>query len=151
MAGSSSVAPASTAAVTTAAAENAGGLKFGDTHTWEDGLAVTVSKPTEFTPDEYAVGAESEGTPQLFEVTVKNGTDKPVEAMGISIQASSGGAQNDPIFDSASGIEVPTVAIQPGKSLSWKMGFNVADPADLTLDVSTMHDFTAEKVYFTAK
>ncbi|MFF5020530.1 hypothetical protein [Micrococcus luteus] len=131
-------------------AADEGGLKLGDTHTWSDGLAITVSEGEEYTPSEYAVGAEEEGTPMRFTVTLKNGTDEPVEAMMLSLQASSGSQTNEAIYDSQQGIEPPTVAVQPGKELTWDVAFMVIDPSDLVLDVSTMHDFTAEKVYFKA-
>lgn len=133
-----------------AEAADEGGLKLGDTHTWSDGLAITISDGEEYTPSEYAVGAEEEGTPMRFTVTLKNGTDKPVEAMMLSLQASSGSQTNEAIYDSQQGVEPPTVAVQPGKELTWDVAFMVIEPSDLVLDVSTMHDFTAEKVYFKA-
>ena len=133
-----------------AEAADEGGLRLGDTHTWSDGLAITISEGEEYTPSEYAVGAEEEGTPMRFTVTLKNGTDKPVEAMMLALQASSGSQTNEAIYDSQQGVEPPTVAVQPGKELTWDVAFIVTEPSDLVLDVSTMHDFTAEKVYFKA-
>lgn len=149
-AAASQSAEAGEASAKASAAEEGGQPVFGDTHTWDDGLAITISEPEEFTPSEYAAGAEAGGTPLLFDVTVKNGTEEPVDALNVNLQSSSGGAVDEGIFDTEAGVDVPTVAIQPGKSLSWKVAFAVNDPADQVIDVSSMHDFTAETVYFSA-
>lgn len=117
---------------------------FGDTYTWNDGVAVTVGKPQSFTPtasayvDDEALRAQA----YAFDVTVENGSGEPVDSMETSLQASSGGAQSGMVFDSAAGIDTPTVSIQPGKSLSFTVVFTLKDPEDINMDVSPtwMHE-----------
>ena len=124
---------------------------FGDTYTWDDGLAVTISEPEEATLSEYAgeMYDLEAGTPIAFTVTLTNGTDKDVEAMMINTKMTSGGKESEAIFDSVAGVDLPTATVLPGKSLEWKIGFVVADPADMILTVSDVLDFNSDKVHFT--
>ena len=45
------------------------------------------------------------------------------------------------VFDSAAGIDTPTVSIQPGKSLSFTVVFTLKDPEDINMDVSPGWDY----------
>lgn len=121
---------------------------FGDTYTWPDGLAVTISEPADFAPSEYAAG-QVEGEPALsYDVTVTNGTDEDVEAVAINLTVSSAGKQASPIFDSAGGTDMPTATILPGKSLTWKVAYSVADPTDVQITVDNVFAFESTKVHF---
>lgn len=125
---------------------------FGDTYTWPDGLAITISAPQEITLSNEYVGELydlSVGPVLAFDVTVHNGTDKDVEAMAINMQMTSGSKQAESVFASEDGIDIPTVTILPGKDLSWKVAYVVADPADLQLSVSDLNNFSNDKVHFT--
>ncbi|MFZ1382336.1 MAG: hypothetical protein WAS54_06055 [Scrofimicrobium sp.] len=122
---------------------------FGDTYTWDDGLAVTISQPTEFTPSEYSAGAVEGQTALSYEVTLTNGTDKDVESVMIMLTVASGGSEGSAIFDSNNGVEIPTSTILPGKSLTWTVAYSVADPADVQISVDNVIDFSAPKVHFT--
>lgn len=126
-------------------------LGFGETYTWDNGLTVTISDPEEATLSEYAgeMYDLEAGTPTAFTVTLTNGTDKDVEAMMINTEMTSGGKESEAIFDSAAGFDLPTATVLPGKSLEWKIGFVVADPADMILTVSDVLDFDSDKVHFT--
>ena len=128
-----------------------GNPTFGDTYTWPDGLAITISQPQEFTPSEYMgdIYNLEAGTPIKFTVTATNGTDKDIEAFGIDTQMTSGGKQSEAIFDSEAGIDMPTATILPGNSLEWNIGFIVADPSNMQLSVSDMMNFDSEKIHFT--
>ena len=128
-----------------------GNPTFGDTYTWPDGLAITISQPQEFTPSEYMgdIYDLEAGTPIKFTVTATNGTDTDLEAFSIDTQMSSGGKQSEAIFDSEAGIDMPTVAILPGNSLEWSIGFIVADPSNMQLSVSDVMNFDSEKIHFT--
>lgn len=109
---------------------------FGDTYTWNDGMAVTVGKPQPFTPSEWASIDDENGQHHVFDVTVVNGTSEAHDAFEVSLQASSGGEQSGTIFDTDNGIDIPTVSIQPGKSLNFKVAFTLKDPSDINMDVS---------------
>ena len=140
-------ATASAEASSTEAADD-GKTVFGDTHTWADGLAITISEPEAFKPTASAAGVEGEGTPIKFEVTVENGTAEPVPAGMINMQSSSGGAEDQLIVDSQAGVEPASVDIRPGKTLSWTTAYMVNDPSDQAIQVTNMNDFSAESVYF---
>lgn len=122
---------------------------FGDTYTWPDGLAVTISEPADFTPTENAAG-QVEGQANLaYDITVTNGTSEDIDAAMITLTVSSGGQQSGPIFDTEGGTEMPTATILPGKSLTWKVVYSVADPSDVQITVDNVIDFDSDKVHFT--
>ncbi|WP_144935554.1 tripartite tricarboxylate transporter TctB family protein [Rothia kristinae] len=110
---------------------------FGQTVQWNDGLEASVSEPQEFTPSDSAA-AQGDGQARKFTITVHNGTDQAVEAMGISSTVQSGGKQAEAIFDSEQNITVPSGKIQPGKDLTFDVVYQVADPSDISFDLSIM-------------
>ena len=95
--------------------------KFGSTFTWDDGVALTVSKPKEFTSGPYAAPASTKG--YLFDVTVKNGSKEPVEAFAIMLQATSDDQQAEQIFDVEAGIDAPSATLLPGRTIKYKVAF----------------------------
>lgn len=124
--------------------------KFGDTYTWPDGVALTISAPQEFTPGEYAAGTV-EGQPAVaYDITINNGGDKDIESIIVYITGTSGGQEIKSIFDSENGIDVPQATILPGQSLTWKVAYSVADPSDITMTVAIQDDFSRDKVHFTS-
>lgn len=124
---------------------------FGDTVTYDDGMAVTVSKPKKFTPSEYAAGADGDGTPMKFTITVKNGTDKAFDPTLVYVTASSGGEESESIFDTDAKLGTsPQTSVKPGKSVKWAVGFMVADPKDITLEVALNDDFSRDSAVFTS-
>lgn len=123
---------------------------FGDTYTWPDGLEVTISQPVEYTPSEYAVGAVEGETALAYDVTITNGTKEDVESLGINFTVASGGQEGTAIFDTDGGVEMPTSTILPGKSLTWKIAYSVADPTDVQISVDNLTDFSSPKVHFTS-
>jgi hypothetical protein len=52
-------------------------LEFGKSYTWDDGVRVSVGKPTKFEPSAYAVVEKSKSYLK-FTVTVVNKSDKPI-------------------------------------------------------------------------
>lgn len=116
----------------------AGTVKFGETAQFDDGLEVTVGKPEAFTASEHTI-VTGDGEPHRFDVTVKNGTDKPIEAATIIIAVQSGGRQADELFDFEQDLDLPTGKIQPGKELSYGVAYELADPEDISFDV-TVYD-----------
>ncbi|WP_277211836.1 DUF4190 domain-containing protein [Isoptericola croceus] len=118
-----------------AATSNAGGeVGFEETYTYDDGLAITVSAPQEFTPGEYAVGTDGEGTPVLFEITIDNGSDTAYTPALLYASVTSAGAASDPVFD----MDVdsfPSSDIAPDKSLTFSSPFMVADVDDVQMEI----------------
>lgn len=120
---------------------------FGDTYTWPDGLAVTVSAPEVVEPSEYAAGTVDGQENLAFTITVSNGTSEDVESSMILLTVVSAGHEASEIIDTD--WEYPTSTILPGKDLTWKVAYSVADPADLQVTVDNVIDFDSPKVHFT--
>lgn len=116
---------------------------FGETWTYTDGISVTVSAPVEFTPSEFALTG-SQPYNVAFEITLANGTDAPFEPFAYSL-VQSGGLEAEAVFDSGNEIgdigTSPFATILPGESITWLEGYNVADPADVTLQLSPEFDY----------
>ncbi len=111
--------------------------KFGSSYKWADGLSVSVSKPTLFKPSDYSVGATKGQAALQFVFTVTNGTGSNYDPTLFSATASSGGAEASEIYDSAKGMEgSPNTKVLQGKKVSFKVAFSVADPKDVTMEVS---------------
>jgi hypothetical protein len=125
------------AATTADTASQDGVFKFGDTAKF-DGLTIGVSEPAAFTPGEYAyVGENPTPNNVKMTVTITNTGSKPYDPVLTSTTVSSGSQESEAIIDTESNIGVPpTTKVLPGKSVSYDVGFNVADPNDLQLDVT---------------
>lgn len=123
---------------------------FGDTYTWDNGLAVTISEPETYEPSEYAAGTVEGQDNVTLEITVTNDTTEDVESSMFMITVSSGGSEASEIFDTEGGIEFPTSTILPGKSLTWNVAYSVADTNDIQVTFDNVIDFEAEKVHFTS-
>jgi hypothetical protein len=142
-----------TAAATTPAAEattEASEPKLGDTYQWDDGLAVTISAPTPLTLSDGMdqIYDLSTGTPLAFDVTVVNGTEKDLDSIGFTSQMLSGSQQAEQIFDTAAGIDMPTVTVSAGNTLTYKIAFLVPDENDIQLSWDAL-DFDHDQIQFT--
>lgn len=114
---------------------------FGDTYTYDDGLAVSMSQPEEFSAGETAAGAEGFDTFVQMEVTLENATGADFDPNLTHISASSGGEEASAVFDSTQGLEgPPTTTLLDGQSTTYTIGFGVADADDLTVEFSS-NDF----------
>ncbi|WP_435735289.1 hypothetical protein V5D56_10450 [Cellulosimicrobium sp. PMB13] len=119
---------------------------FGSTMEWEDGLTLTVTSDGPFTPREWASVGEFP-TYLSFTFTVTNGTATTWTSSGYT-QITSAGVAGDEVYDSDQGYGgAPSAPVLPGQSISWKQGFGVNDPADLTMNVSV--DFDHVDVVYT--
>jgi hypothetical protein len=79
-------------------------LAWGQTYTYDDGLAVT------------------NGTKDVFNTTM------------FTVDVQSAGVAGDAVYDSANGLMGnPYSKILPGASLTWTIAYGVNDPADLTV------------------
>ena len=110
---------------------------FGDVITWKDGLSVSVSAPTPYTPSESAAGAVA-GQPNLqFTVLLTNNSKVVVKPIGYP-NATSGGQSASSIVDFGANVgNTPAdVNVLPGQSLQWIEAFSVIDPTDITFTYS---------------
>lgn len=126
-----------------------GTLPFGDAVTYEDGVSISVSAPTSFTPSEYAAGVE-QANQILFSFTITNDSDANLQPSAYS-RLASGGAEASMIFDSENGAgSGPSTVLLPGQTVTWTEGYSVADPASLVLQVSPSFDY-ADAIFTNVK
>lgn len=113
--------------------------QFGDKFVFDDGLALSITKPEAFKPSEYAMTGE--GKHVIMTVTLDNGTSEDYKPSLAHFTASSGGEEAEQIFDSQNKLDGgPSTTVKPGKSVKFKIGFSVADVKDITLDASPGFD-----------
>jgi hypothetical protein len=120
----------------------AGDLRFGETMTWDDGVALTVSVPEPYTPSDFAVGATHENN-VVFTLTITNDSTADLQPLPIPT-LSSGDQEVSQVFDIGSdvlgpGDDVgipPTGTIEPGGSVSWRVAWSLDDPSSLTLEAA---------------
>lgn len=114
-------------------------VDFGETYTWIDEVAISVSTPVEFVPSEYAFGLEEGDTAVAFTIVITNLSDEVVDPMSFT-DVTSGGFPSAVIMDADSPVGDmllrPSASLLPGKSVQWIEAFSVKDPADLTLEVT---------------
>jgi hypothetical protein len=119
-----------------------GNLVFGDTMTWDDGVALTVSAPEAYTPSAFAVGSTLASN-VVFTMTITNNSTENLQPVPFPT-LTSGGQEASQIFDVGEDLEgngddvgiPPTAIVPPGGSVSWRVAWSVADPASLTMEAS---------------
>lgn len=123
-------------------APGAGSLAFGETMTWDDGVALTVSAPEPYTPSEFAVGA-TRANHVVVTLTLTNGSTEDLQPLPLP-SMSAGDQEVSQIVDlgndllgPADDVGIPpTATIEPGASISWRVAWSVDDPSSLTLQVA---------------
>jgi len=124
-------------------------VRFGTTWEWEDGVAVTVSKPKPFRPSEYAAGKDGAKKFVSFTITVKNGSKQKIDLTGMANMAS-GDTESHEVFDSGNGVSgAPMTGILPGRKVTYKVAFGITNPNDLVLEYAPT--FSHENATFTSK
>lgn len=122
--------------------------KFGESFSWEDGITLTVGNPAPFTPNEYAAFDEAPAY-VVLEINVKNGSSENFDPSMISTSMQSGSAEASAVYDSQAGIEgSPSTTLLPGRDVTFKVAFGVANPDDLILEVSPSFEY--ESALFTS-
>jgi hypothetical protein len=115
-------------------------LEFGKSYTWDDGVRVTVGKPTKFEPSAYAVVEKSKRYLK-FTVTVVNKSDKPIDLSLTYISVQSNNEPAHDLFDSGSGLRgPPTTKVLKGRESQFEVGFGVADPNDVVMEIALHTD-----------
>jgi hypothetical protein len=124
------------------AAPASGDLRFGETMTWDDGVALTVSVPEPYTPSDFAVGA-TQANSVVFTLTLTNNSTADLQPLPLPT-LSSGDQEVSQVFDVGSdvfgpGDDVgfpPTATIEPGGSVSWRVAWSLDDPSSLTMEAA---------------
>jgi hypothetical protein len=114
-------------------------LAFGKSYSWDDGVSVTVAKPTKFKPSAYTVVEKSKRYLK-FTVTVVNKSNKPINLGLTYISVESRNEEAREVFDSGSGLRgPPDTKVLKGRTSEFDVGFGVADPQDVALEIA-LHD-----------
>ena len=123
---------------------------FGETYTFENGVALTISAPQPFTPSEYAyVGEPAPASFVVFDVTVVNGSAENYDPSMFMASMQSANVEQEQVFDSENGIDgSPSTTVLAGREAAFKLVFGATDPNDLVLEVSP--GFEYESAIFTS-
>jgi hypothetical protein len=149
-ASSASSLPALNGPMTSTAAQPASDqAAFGETYKWANGLEVTISGSTPFTPSEYVVTDKPAVAYLSYSVTIVNKTGATYEPTLFSTSVQSGDTEGNQIFDSANGFTgPPSTAILNGRQSTFTVGYGVSNPADIVMQVSPGFDY--KKTFFTS-
>ena len=106
--------------------------KIGETHTYKDGLAVTVEKiePIQNT----GLETDKDGTPVLITITVRNGSKKVVDTATFSEWITSGGVEATTWTDTDIGAQDPSSDLLPGKAITYRVAALVQNPKGIQID-----------------
>ncbi|MEV1129273.1 DUF308 domain-containing protein [Agromyces sp. NPDC049794] len=123
-------------------APDAGNLRFGETMTWDDGVALTVSVPEPYTPSDFAVGA-TQANHVVFTLTITNDSSEDLQPLPLPT-LSSGDQEVSQIVDlggdllnPADDVGIPpTATVEPGGSVTWRVAWSLDDPSSLTLQAA---------------
>ncbi|ADG73076.1 hypothetical protein Cfla_0157 [Cellulomonas flavigena DSM 20109] len=112
-------------------------VMFGQVHTYGDGLEIAVNPPQRYEPSGNATGVEG-GVPVKMQVVVTNRTDAAFRPNTVQVSATSAGQPGTAIWDPDQGIALtgPDVSIPAGASLHFNLAFTVADPGDVTVELT---------------
>jgi hypothetical protein len=114
-------------------------LAFGKSHRWDDGVTLTVGKPTKFQPSAYTTLDRSKRYLK-FTVTVVNKSDKSLDLGLTYISAKSNNEEAHHVFDSGTGLKGPPDSkLSTGRQSRFDVGFGVADAKDVVMEVA-LHD-----------
>jgi hypothetical protein len=138
----------SAAPTPTADPDNPKVFKFGETGTYDDGVTLNISTPENFTPSEYAAGAD-QATNLKFTVSVHNGSTKTIQNPVYYAELTSGGKAASAIFDEQI-TNAPSTPLLPNQDVSFPIAFSVANPADLTMQLSIDYDAHSSATFSTA-
>jgi hypothetical protein len=126
--------PAETAAPEVSPPDPRERVAFGLTKTYGDGLKVTVSKGTNFTPSQYAVGANGKKAFVKHTITIVNGTGKVFDHSSFTASVQRAAVEGSQIYDTD--LEgTPTTKLLKGRRSRFVIGFGVADTKDVVLEV----------------
>ncbi|WP_382304240.1 DUF4190 domain-containing protein [Herbiconiux sp. UC225_62] len=119
--------------------------QFGQVVTYDDGMEISVSEPTPFTPSANAVGTD-QATNLQFTITIVNGTAADYQPFSFST-VTSGGVAASLIIDPDNGIEglPPVDTIPAGQTVTYVEAYSVADANDIVYDVAPGFEYTTAR------
>jgi hypothetical protein len=125
-------------------------LPFGKSYRWDDGVTITVGKPKTFKPSAYTVVDKTKRYLK-FTVTVVNKSNKPIDLGLTYISVQSRNKEASEVFDSISGLRgPPATKVSRGRRPQFEVGFAVADPKDVLMEVALHKDVVRPTVRYSA-
>ena len=106
--------------------------KIGETHTYKDGLSVTVEKIESIQNTE--LDTTKDGTPVLITITVHNGSKKVVDTATFGEWITSGGIEATTWTDPAIGAQDPSSDLLPGKAVTYRVAALIQNPQAIQID-----------------
>lgn len=139
--------PSGSAKATVAAAptqpavgNDVGQKKFGESYTFADKVAVSVSAPEPYTP---ATKPETEFPAyKVVTVNVTNGNVVALSTFNLTFSAKAGDKEATQLFDAGAQILATSRDIEPGKDATWKVLFGAPDDGTLMVSVANLNDAT---------
>ena len=114
-------------------------LAFGKSYRWDDGVTLTVGKPTKFQPSAYTTLDRTKRYLR-FNVTVVNKSNKSLDLGLTYISAKSNNEEAQHVFDSVTGLKGPPDSkLSKGRQSKFDVGFGVADTKDVVMEIA-LHD-----------
>ncbi|MFE3069858.1 DUF4190 domain-containing protein [Streptomyces sp. NPDC059247] len=111
-------------------------LALGKTHTYDDGVKVTVSAPRHYRPDAFAAGYEKGQTAVQVTVTIVNGGDRTLDVTtALPVAKDAKGAEAGAIFDGSRATEMFRGKVLPGKRATSDFAFALPAGADQEIQV----------------
>ena len=123
---------------------------FGDTYVYDSGLAVTVGEPAPVTPSATASGGEGAASFVRFEVTVVNNGRRDLDMSRFLTDVTSGNQEADEVFDSEMGLNgYPDDSLASESTVSFAIGYGVADPSSMVMEVDPDYESDLDPAVFT--
>ncbi|MFG1811193.1 DUF4352 domain-containing protein [Streptomyces sp. NPDC049040] len=120
---------------------------FGATYTYTDGLAVTVSQVSRFTPSDTSAGSHPGDTAIILTVKIHNGTAKTFDTglVTVDVKAGAEGEAAQAVFDSEKGVgEGFSGTVVPGSSATARFAWDIPKGATGRLDVEVSPDLATD-------
>jgi len=109
--------------------------RFGDTHTWPDGVSIRIGRPEAFLPSTWVREVNSFHRYLAVKVTLRNGADGRLDLSGFEADGRSSGKAADPLHDPGKlGTGAPT-KLAKGDTAVFRLGFGVQRRAGFALRV----------------
>ncbi|MDR1450412.1 MAG: DUF2510 domain-containing protein [Propionibacteriaceae bacterium] len=121
---------------------------FGQTYTWSDGSAVTISAPEPYTITSEYIEVPEGMVPLEFMIKFENHTGESWNSVMFTSNVLSGGKAATDVFDIAGGIGLSAVDVPDGQSIEWPVVYAVADPGDIVMTVTPDMGLAHKKVTY---
>jgi uncharacterized protein YceK len=118
---------------------------FGETASFDDGLSLSMSLPSAYTPTEEAAGIEPGQTVLAFEFVVTNNSKEPFDPSTVLATASSAGTEASGVFDNSNNVGFPPMtAVLPGQTVKWVQAWSVTDINSVNVEVGVGFNHDAQ-------